>query len=387
MTDDRYILQSSLLSPFSMKARLLCRAFEVPTRYTPESGGVLDAARIELSMQGAKRGWGRSLHRSPSDLEEFPLVPWLFPPTGGFLCDSTEIGLYLERTIDTGDRTLTPTDPATAYVVRLIEEAVDEVGLYALHHMRWVVSARTNGAMAALTDEIAGSLGRVPARLFTSQFGPRQVRRLAYLFSVAPEGDARFGDLPKAMRPPSRPGFPPTHALIEAMWERLIDAVDEALGEDRAFLFGAGLTLADASIIGNLGSTLRLDPEAAQRLEDRAPRTARWVREHLDGPLQLSATHEASSVHRSLVAWAEDCFLPLMRQNAAAHAGRTDEKLRNERAFDAGRSLFDGELIGHPYRTVVKDFQVKTYREVCALHESLPARAASRVATLGCSTP
>ena len=40
-----------------------------------------------------------------------------------------------------------------AKVLGLNEEAVDEVMLYGLHHMRWVGSARSNRAMEFLGDE------------------------------------------------------------------------------------------------------------------------------------------------------------------------------------------------------------------------------------------
>jgi len=362
------VLQYSLLSPFSVKARQLCAAFGVQLRLTPQDGGLRSAAQIQARMGLAARGLGRSLHRSPSALEELPLVPWLFPDSGGYLCDSTEIGLYLES--QHPGRRLTPRDGACGFAARLIEEAVDEVGLYALHHMRWVASGRSTTAMAVLEDEVAGSLGRRMARRFVTHFGPRQVRRLPYLFSVAPDA-ASFPDLPEAMRPPSRSGFPPTHDLLEQIWEGLVDATEAALSDGRAYLFGDGFTLADAALIGNLGSTLRVDPEAARRLEARAPHTTQWLRRHLDGAPVLAGDHTLDAALEPLLSWAMSSFLPLMEWNEAAHAGGPAGGLRNERAFDRGVNLYDGALLGHPYRTVVKDFQVKTYRELGRLFLAL----------------
>jgi len=375
-------LQSSLLSPFSLKARLLCKAFGLQPRLTPEDGGPVIAARIQAKMELAAHGFGRCLHRSPSPLDELPLVPWLFPNTGGYLCDSTEIGLYLERT-QKADGRLTASDPACAFAVRLIEEAVDEVGLYALHHMRWVASGRTTTAMDVLQDEVAGSLGRTAARVFTGRFGPRQVRRLAYLFSVAPETD-EFADMAPAMRPPSRSGFPPTHRLLEEIWEQMIDAVESALADGRPYLFGEGLTLADAALMGNLGSTLSVDPDAALRLEQRAPLTTQWLRKSLDSSLTLSAVQRLDDVHRPLLKWASEAFLPLMQQNAQAYAlcPREHGGPRNEMAFDRGVNLFEGHLLGHPYKTVVKDFQYKVYRELGQLHAGLSGAQQSFLADL-----
>ena len=385
MTDKTGYLQSSLLSPFSMKARVLCQAFGLSPVYTPEDGNLLTAARLQARMELAPKGGGRCLHRDPSKLDEYPLVPWLFPAGGGYLCDSTEIGLYLERTVSIDGR-LTPSDPATAFVARLIEEAVDEVGLYALHHMRWVDSARTNTAMQALADEIAGSLGRPAGRLFTRQFGPRQIRRLAYLFSVAPADDHRFDDLPTWQRPPSRKGFPPTHALLETVWEGMVDGVEAALADGRQYLFGNGLTLADAALIGNLGSTLKVDPDSAKRMRARAPKTVAWVERNIDGGATLAAAHSSwNEGLQHLVKWCANAFLPLMQANADAYAMRPIESggPRNERAYNAGVGLFSGELLGHPYRTVVKDFQVKTYQELSALFAALDGQTQSQLARNG----
>ncbi len=380
------ILQYSLLSPFSVKSRLLCKAFGVQPRLTPQDGGLWTAAGIQAKMELAARGKGRCLHRSPSPLGETPLVPWLFPDGGGYLCDSTEIGLYLERTAKVEGR-LTPKDPACAFAVRLIEEAVDEVGLYALHHMRWVASGRTTKAMDVLQDEVAGSLGRTAARLFTGRFGPRQVRRLAYLFSVAPETN-QFDDMAPAVRPPARDGFPPTHQLLEEIWDGMVDAVEAALADGRPYLFGDGLTLADAALIGNLGSTLLVDSKAASRLEKRAPLTTKWLRRSLDGPLVLSENHRLDEAHKPLLRWASEAFLPLMQQNAQAYVLCPIEHggPRNEIAFERGLNLFEGKLLGHSYRTVVKDFQFKVYRELSEMHAGLTGAQQSFVADLSDKT-
>ena len=46
-----------------------------------------------------------------------------------------------------------------------------------------------------------------------------------------------------------------------------------------------------------------------------------------------------------------------------------------ERAFDAGRALYDGELMGHPFRSVAKSFQLEAWRELCAAWKELPGQA------------
>ncbi len=104
-----------------------------------------------------------------------------------------------------------------------------------------------------------------------------------------------------------------------------------------------GFTLADAALIGNMGGAPILDPEAARRLEARAPRTTQWLRRHLKRASVLVGDH----------------------------------------TLDGGVGLFDGELIGHPYPTVVKDSQVKTHRELGGLFWALSPDDRGRLNGLG----
>ena len=55
-----------------------------------------------------------------------------------------------------------------------------------------------------------------------------------------------------------------------------------------------------------------------------------------------------------------------MRQNDAAHniAIQAGQTTFNEAAFDRGEALYDGELLGQPFRSVAKSFQVVVWRDV-----------------------
>jgi hypothetical protein len=37
--------------------------------------------------------------------------------------------------------------------------------------------------------------------------------------------------------------------------------------------------------------------------------------------------------------------------------------------------LYDGELMGHPFRSVAKSFQLEAWRELCAAWKELPGQA------------
>lgn len=66
-----------------------------------------------------------------------------------------------------------------------------------------------------------------------------------------------------------------------------------------------------------------------------------------------------------------------MAQNEKAYdkAITRGETLFNEAAFVRQRALYDGQLIGHPFRAVVKSFQVRVWRELKASWRALDARS------------
>jgi hypothetical protein len=82
-------------------------------------------------------------------------------------------------------------------------------------------------------------------------------------------------------------------------------------------------------------------------------------------------------------------FIPLMRQNAAAYdtAIEAGQTTFNEAAFDRGEALYDGELLGQPFRSVAKSFQVVVWRDVqqawTALQDAERQQLVSQYAPLG----
>jgi hypothetical protein len=275
-----------------------------------------------------------------------------------------------------------PADAAARFVAELIDEAFDEVGLYLVHHNRWVVAARDNDAGKRLAREYRTLLPPGAGPPFARWFARRQVRRLPYLFSVAPAGLV-VGGLPASLTPPSRPGFPATHALLDEIWRRWVDGVEHALGAG-PYLLGDRFSLADASVYGQLSMNLT-DPSAARALRLRAPRTYEWLRAIRDGRHagqrgDLVLDCRLAPLLRAVL----DVFPPLMAANARAHdeaVGR-GERLFNEAAFDRGRALWDGVVLGQPFRSVVKTFQVRVWREIVAAWAALPASARRAVGEL-----
>jgi len=374
-------LWGSELSPFALKLRALCDAAGLPYRWLPADGRRLDNARAWWRIHRATST--RSVVRYPqaSALDEYPLVPFLLAD-GRVYYDSSALARWLDDHHAPAVGPLCPTDPATAFVAQLLDEAFDEFGLYMAHHNRWVVSATTNNAGTRIAREFRHHLPPGVPRFFGPWFARRQVRRLPYLFSVAPAGFVIPG-LSPALTPPSRPGFPPTHGLLDDAWRQYLAGM-EAVLVHQPFLLGDRFTIADASAYGQLGMNLT-DPTAADQMRTCAPRTFGWVqairdRAHVGrtGPVYLSDRL------RPLLDVVWRTFVPLMRQNAAAHtaARAGGAVLFNERAFDSGQALYDGTLMGQPFRAVVKTFQVRVWQDLCAAWTTTPADAQDQVSRL-----
>jgi len=382
-----WTLYSSELSPFGLKLDLMLDFAGVPHHWCPAQASFLEALRVERRVRQIRSGRRALTWPERNEWQEFPAVPFLLGPEGQDLFDSSAIGEWLDQQgspARAGTTALLPgDDPALRLAIRLVDEYLDEFGLYLVHHNRWVVSARDNDAGARLAREFASLLGPLAAVLGPG-FSRRQVRRLPYLFSVAPP-DAAFEDLPRGLRPPQREGFPPTHALLEERFAALLAALETRLAES-PFLFGPRLTLADASVYGQLAMNLS-DPSAEAWIARDAPTLRAWL-DRLSradfsghdpsGPLELAPGLQP------LFAEVAEVFVPLMQQNLAAYERVRDTPGArfNEAGFDAGLALYDGRLGGHAYRSVAKRFQAGVWRSLREAFDALTPAEQERLARL-----
>jgi len=238
-----------------------------------------------------------------------------------------------------------------------------------------VTSAKDNDAGERVANEMVRALPALGRRQFAQWFARRQVRRLPYLFSVAPAG-YRVEGLPQALTPPSRPDFHETHTLLDDAFTRSLDLVENVLRE-RPFLFGDRFTLADASVYGELGMNTS-DPAAERIIAERAPTLRAWLeRLHERGASKLEDGEEPAEAHLDALAPLLDeivrIHVPLMEQNERAYERHKAEGQTrfNEAAFQRNEALYDGELLGNPFRSVAKTFQVKAWRSLKARYRSL----------------
>ncbi|MDG2046597.1 MAG: hypothetical protein P8J79_05210 [Halioglobus sp.] len=360
----KFIFWGLAASPYQLKMQSLLDFTGHDWERWPQQGGRRSALSLMLRLEVAKyRGIVQRFPVMSAEFDEYPAVPFYTHNGKTFYYDSSSMAHHLDQDFGTQASPLIPREPRLAFICQLIDEAFDEFGLYMVHHMRWVGSAKTTpmGRMTALEFRRLlppGFESYLARRLYR-----RQVSRCPYLFSVAPAGyDAGVA---RDRTPPSRSGFPPTHALLDESWRRYLGAMEYLLA-NQPYLLGGRFTLADASAYGQLGMNLA-DPEAIARLEVLAPSTFRWLcairegQQHEDrGDLMLSSSL------KPLLRIIMRTFVALMRQNERAYAQAVvdGETMFNEAAFECHRALYDGHLLGYPFRAVAKTFQVRVWREL-----------------------
>ncbi len=354
------------LSPFTLKLQACLQSLRYPFRRLPASGGWRENLDIMARLELAKRlGTVERYPFMDKQLDEYPLVPYFSPDGKQFYFDSSAIARWLDAQ-ERNQSKLFPSDPGLGFLAHLIDEAFDEFGLYLVHHKRWVGSAKSNQMGERLAREFKSILPPGATWLLRHYFPQRQVKRCPYLFSVAPKG-FRCG-VPRALTPPSRQGFPPTHQLLNRAWKDYLDGMETVLTQ-QPFLLGEQFTIADASAYGQLSMNL-VDPEAASEMRSLAPVTYRWLENIARGKHKTATAKGSLTMNPSLkplLATIMGTFSVLMHQNRQAYtqAMAKGESCFNEAGFNQGHGLYDGQLHGHAFRSVVKTFQVRVWNELC----------------------
>lgn len=370
----KFILWGLGASPYQLKMQSLLDFTGHDWERWPQQAGRRSGLSMALRLAVAKhRGKIQRFPAMSAEFDEYPAVPFYTSNGTSFYYDSSSMAYQLDQDSQRQTSLLIPQDPKLAFICQLIDEAFDEFGLYMVHHMRWVGSAQTTPMGQMTAQEFRRLLPPGGISLLARRLYRRQVARCPYLFSVAPRGyDAGVA---KDRTPPSRLGFPPTHALLDEAWRRYLAAMEHLLS-NQPYLLGGRFTLADASVYGQLGMNL-VDPQAIAQLELLAPRTFRWlcaIREgrQNEGCGDLALTPSLEPLLRIIMS----TFGMLMRQNEKAyeHAVADGETVFNEAAFDRHHALYDGHLLGYPFRAVAKTFQVRVWRELKESWQALEAQ-------------
>lgn len=360
----QFDLWMSELSPYALKIQSALDYQGHTYTRLPKNAGFLQTAYLALRLEYAKLK--KTVYRYPtlSPLDEYPLVPYLITENGQHHYDSSAIAHWLDTQTAKDSLKLWPEEPEQAFIAGLIDEAFDEFMLYVVHHMRWVRSAKTNNAGERLANEIGAARFFLTKGNFAEMFSRRQIARLPYLFSVAPSGfDAGVS---KERTPPHIPSWPETHSLIEEAWHAYLSAC-ETLLTAQPYILGQRFCVADASIYGMFGMLLK-DPSSAEEIQQEAPTTFKWLcnirdRKHLDSSGDLSLSDNLLPLLHIIM----KTFVPLMRQNESAYLRHSNngQNTFNEKAFNLGQALYDGNLLEHPYKSAAKTFQVRVWQDIC----------------------
>ena len=150
------MLWGSELSPFALKVGALCDFAGLRPRWLPAQGSAREILGFDRRRRRLARGGLPLTWPEPGPLAELPLVPFLFGPGGENLYDSSAIAIWLDRHPPGagGAAPLLPDeDPALRFAVRLVDEALDELGLYLVHHNRWILLDLVGKRAKARTED------------------------------------------------------------------------------------------------------------------------------------------------------------------------------------------------------------------------------------------
>lgn len=207
--------------------------------------------RSYLRFKGVEFEW---LQRNQARQEEFaryaklPLIPVLVDADEAVVQDSTPIIETLEKEFP--EPSITPADPALAFVSALLEDYADEWLNKAMFHYRW-----------SYPDDQESAARRIAEMIFEGAEKPEGIedavrtRMIGRLYHVG--------------------SSPETAPLIEGSFTRLLGILDRMLA-GRAFLFGGRPCLGDFGLAGQLTQLLS-DPTPGAMMKAQASNVVRWI--------------------------------------------------------------------------------------------------------------
>lgn len=318
---DVYRLQGALGSPFSMKMRAVLRHRRIPHLWEGGMSGFASAQTMKAKV-----------------------IPVLVFPDGRLENDSTHLIALLEAAHD--QRSLTPDDPAVAFLSLLIEDMADEWFSKAMYAYRWARPVDQEQCCRWLAFDVLQGGGPDTIVQMGAGFRDRQIDRMQ-----------RVGCGPDA-----RPA-------IEASAARIMAALDRHVAQT-AYLFGSRPSAADFALYGQL-TQLASDPTPQALIREAYPWLYRWLlrmddlsgeadgewSDALDTPTVTALLAECGSRH-----------LPLLVANADAVA--------------TGQPRFVQDMDGVAVAQDVNRYAVKCLANLRAAWSALPETARQRLTSL-----
>jgi len=317
----RYRLIGANGSPYSLKMRALMRYRRLAFDWVMRTAEV----RAELA-----------------DLRP-QLIPVLHYPDGSYHFDSTKLIFDLEDRHPAA-RSVIPDDPGQAFLALLIEDMADEWLTKAMFHYRWHYEASQDFASRWIANDSFSHLQGTARAEMAATMKARQIGRM-HLVGCTPE---------------NKP-------VIEASYERVLDALNAAL-DSRRYLFGGRPSLAEFGLFGQL-KVLADDPTPMAVMRGRAGNLVDWLR-FLDDASGVTGDWQAPDAATGdgvtgLLALCGAAYLPFLAANS--------------RALDNGDEAAELEIFGRPYRQPPFGYQAKCLAVLRAEFAKLGAAARARI--------
>ena len=274
-----YRIYGSELSPYSVKVRSFFRYKKLNHEWIPRS----PAVQSEFQKYA-----------------KLPLVPLVVAPEGEGIQDSTPILELFEASHP--EPSVTPADPALAFVSALLEEYGDEWGNKWMFHYRWRYQPDVWSTAERIAQQMMGAQGTLAVAQARTAVAERMMGRLGFV-----------GSNDK------------TQPLIEASFAKALGLIDAHLAS-RPYLLGGRPAMADFGLWGQLYEAAT-DPTPGAIMRASAPNVMAWLQRMLSPETKgdfeaLQAL--APTLKPLLTQEVGGLFLPWSAANAAA-IGRGDK--------------------------------------------------------------
>ena len=265
----------------------------------------------ELPYQRVARAPARSLERTTGVAQ----VPGVRLGDGRWITDTTPIIAWLDA--QHPEPNVIPREPVVAFFSRLLEDYADEWLWRPAMHYRWDYPQDAHHLSRVLTDEL---MSEVPLPGFIKRSLIRKRQRA--LFTT---GDG-VG--------------PATWDHVEKIYFDSLAHLGAIL-KTRPYLLGTRPSLADFGFFGSMFRHFSHDPTGSSIMRETAPEVYEWVARVWNA--------RASVGEGELVGQVPDDWAPILDSIGSAYLPYL---CANAEAWKAGRSHFDVDIEGAPYRRI-----------------------------------
>ncbi len=306
-----YRIYGSELSPYSVKVRSFFRYKKLNHEWIPRS----PAVQSEFQKYA-----------------KLPLVPLVVTPEGEGIQDSTPILERFEAAHP--EPSVTPADPALAFVSALLEEYGDEWGNKWMFHYRWRYQPDAWSTAERIAQQMMGAQGTLAVAQARAAVAERMMGRLGFVGS----NDR-------------------TQPLIEASFTKALGLIDAHLAS-RPYLLGGRPAMADFGLSAQLYEAAT-DPTPGAIMRASAPNVMAWI--------QRMLSPEAKGDFEALQALAPT-LMPLLTQEVGALF--LPWSAANAAAIARGDKSFTLSLGGAEWTQEPQKYHARSLAEIRRKHEA-----------------